>query len=78
MKLLEVGNFGNSQLNGLGILFLCLGLVIFVISILVAIIIGIMSAASSEKKYSFKAPLIGILIGILTFIAGGCICGFSL
>lgn len=78
MKLLEVGNLGGGDLAGVGIIFLCIGLATFAISILIAIILGIMSASSSEKKYSFKVPLVGILIGILTFIAGGCICGFSL
>lgn len=78
MKLLEVGNLGGGDLAGVGIIFLCVGLAILVISILIALITGIISAFSTEKKYSFKVPLIGILIGILTFIAGGCICGFSL
>ena len=78
MKLLEVGNLGGGDLAGVGIIFLCIGLATFAISILIGVILGIMSASSTGKKYSFKVPLIGILIGILTFIAGGCICGFSL
>lgn len=77
MKLLEVGNLGG-QLAGFGLFFLGAGIVIIMVSVVVILILGIMSAANTEKKYNFKAPLIGILVGILTFIAGGCICGFSL
>ncbi|WP_312902047.1 hypothetical protein [Chryseobacterium taichungense] len=77
MKLLEVGNLGG-QLAGFGFFFICAGIVIIMVSVAVILILGIMSATSTEKKYNFKAPLIGILVGILTFIAGGCICGFSL
>jgi|UPI000648D16B hypothetical protein len=77
MKLLEVGNLGG-DLSGLGIIFLFFGLVIFVLSIIVAVILGIMSASNSEKKYNFKPSLIGILIGVLIFTAGGFICGFNL
>jgi len=77
MKLLEVGNLGG-QLAGFGLLFLIAGIIIIAISILAILILGIMSASNKEKKYNFKAPLMGILIGVLTFIAGGCICGFNL
>lgn len=77
MKLLEVGNFGE-DLAGLGLIFLFIGLVVFAISILIAFILGIMAASNTEKKYNFKPALIGILVGVLIFIAGGCICGFNL
>ncbi|HEX7870950.1 MAG TPA: hypothetical protein VF455_12645 [Chryseobacterium sp.] len=77
MKLLEVGSFGG-ELAGLGLIFLFIGLVVFIISIIIAVVLGIMSAANPEKKYNFKPSLIGILTGILVFIAGGCICGFNL
>ncbi|WP_449388862.1 hypothetical protein [Chryseobacterium lineare] len=77
MKLLEVGNLGG-QLAGFGLLFLIGGIIIIAISAITILILGIMSASNPGKKYNFKAPLIGILIGILTFIAGGCICGFNL
>lgn len=77
MKLLEVGNLGG-QFAGLGLLFLMAGVVIIAISLFIILILGIMSASNTEKKYSFKAPLMGILIGIFAFIAGGCICGFNL
>lgn len=77
MKLLEVGNLGG-DLSGLGMVFLFFGLVIFVLSIIVTVILGIMRASNSEKKYDFKLPLIGVLIGVLIFTAGGFICGFNL
>jgi phosphate starvation-inducible membrane PsiE len=77
MKLLEVGSFGG-DLAALGLIFLFIGLVVFIISIIVAVVLGIMAAANPDKKYNFKPSLMGILIGILIFIAGGCICGFKL
>lgn len=77
MKLLEVGNLGG-QLAGFGFFFLGAGIVIIMVSVFVILVLGIMSAANTGKKYNFKAPLIGVLVGILTFIVGGCICGFSL
>ena len=77
MKFLEVGSFGG-ELAGLGILFLLLGLLSLGISILVCIVMGFMSSLNKEKKYDFKAPLYGILSGILLLIAGGCICGLNI
>jgi len=74
LSILEVGNFGG-RLAGLGIIALLVGLLIIVISLFSLIVLGIMSASNKEKKYSFKAPLIGVLVGVLLLIAGGCICG---
>lgn len=74
MKFLEVGRLAG-DLAGLGIMALLIGLLIIIISLFSLIVLGIMSASNKEKKYSFKAPLIGVLVGVLLLIAGGCICG---
>lgn len=77
MKFLEGGNFGG-DLAVFGIIFLASGLVTFCISVLYALILAMMAASNRDKKYEFKYPLYGILVGLLIFTAGGFICGYNL